>query len=138
MQCSYTQTQWGFIISHPLFKTSAFESRYSVAPRHICANPNSDYTEVVHADNLNSDEANFTTSLLKSKLITSTSNPFVKHCLRLRSNSSYRRSHGSAVVVGATPLRYYDSCSYSLLEPIYCKNANFNGQELFCANVVGN
>lgn len=50
--------------------------------------------------------------------ITSTSNPFVKHCLKLRHNSSYRHSHGSVLVVGATPIRY--SCqSFSLLISIY-------------------
>ncbi|KAB2597540.1 RNA methyltransferase-like protein 1B [Pyrus ussuriensis x Pyrus communis] len=37
--------------------------------------------------------------------ITSTSNPFVKHCHKLRHSSSYRHSHGSALVVGATPIR---------------------------------
>ncbi|XP_061368357.1 uncharacterized protein LOC133311343 [Gastrolobium bilobum] len=41
----------------------------------------------------------------KSKLITSASNPFVKHCVKLRNSSSYRRSHGSALLVGATPIR---------------------------------
>ncbi|KAK7361105.1 hypothetical protein VNO77_03141 [Canavalia gladiata] len=41
----------------------------------------------------------------KPKLISSTSNPFVKHCLKLRNSSSYRRSHGSALLVGATPIR---------------------------------
>ncbi|XP_045833641.1 uncharacterized tRNA/rRNA methyltransferase YsgA isoform X1 [Trifolium pratense] len=41
----------------------------------------------------------------KSKLITSASNPFVKHCLKLRNNSSYRRSHASVLVVGSTPIR---------------------------------
>ncbi|XP_020240259.1 uncharacterized protein LOC109819083 isoform X2 [Cajanus cajan] len=41
----------------------------------------------------------------KPKLITSASNPFVKHCLKLRNCSSYRRSHASALVVGATPIR---------------------------------
>lgn len=39
------------------------------------------------------------------KNITSTSNPFVKHCLKLRQSSSYRHSHGSALVVGTTPIR---------------------------------
>jgi len=42
----------------------------------------------------------------KSKLITSASNPFVKHCLKLRNNSSYRRSHASVLVVGTTPIRF--------------------------------
>ncbi|KAK8709961.1 hypothetical protein V6N13_145308 [Hibiscus sabdariffa] len=39
------------------------------------------------------------------KFITSTSNPFVKHCLKLKNSSSYRHSHASALVVGTTPLR---------------------------------
>ncbi|KAJ0040535.1 hypothetical protein Pint_27723 [Pistacia integerrima] len=37
--------------------------------------------------------------------ISSTSNPFVKHCLKLRHSSSYRHSHSSALVVGTTPIR---------------------------------
>ncbi|VVB09834.1 unnamed protein product [Arabis nemorensis] len=37
--------------------------------------------------------------------ITSTSNPFVKHCLKLRQSSSYRHAHGSVLVVGAIPIR---------------------------------
>ncbi|KAL2498964.1 tRNA/rRNA methyltransferase (SpoU) family protein [Abeliophyllum distichum] len=39
------------------------------------------------------------------KTITSTSNLFVKHCLKLRRSSSYRHSHGSVLVVGTTPIR---------------------------------
>ncbi|PKI61453.1 hypothetical protein CRG98_018136 [Punica granatum] len=39
------------------------------------------------------------------KLITSTSNPFVKHCVKLRQSPSYRHSHGSVLVVGTTPIR---------------------------------
>ncbi|CBI40848.3 unnamed protein product, partial [Vitis vinifera] len=39
------------------------------------------------------------------KSITSPSNPFVKHCFKLRHSSSYRYSHGSALVVGTTPIR---------------------------------
>ncbi|MBA0590665.1 uncharacterized protein LOC105804133 [Gossypium raimondii] len=39
------------------------------------------------------------------KSITSTSNPFVKHCLKLKNSSSYRHSHASALVVGTTPIR---------------------------------
>uniref|UniRef100_A0A2C9UQS7 tRNA/rRNA methyltransferase SpoU type domain-containing protein n=1 Tax=Manihot esculenta TaxID=3983 RepID=A0A2C9UQS7_MANES len=39
------------------------------------------------------------------KSITSTSNPFVKHCVKLRKSSSYRHFHGSAIVVGTTPIR---------------------------------
>ncbi|XP_068466061.1 uncharacterized protein [Phaseolus vulgaris] len=45
----------------------------------------------------------------KPKLITSPSNPFVKHCLKLRNSSSYRRAHASALVVGATPIRFQES-----------------------------
>ena len=39
------------------------------------------------------------------KSITSTSNTFVKHCLKLKTSSSYRHSHASALVVGTTPIR---------------------------------
>lgn len=39
------------------------------------------------------------------KSITSPSNPFVKHCLKLRHSSSYRHSHASVLVVGTTPIR---------------------------------
>ncbi|KAH1082581.1 hypothetical protein J1N35_022342 [Gossypium stocksii] len=39
------------------------------------------------------------------KSITSTSNPFVKHCLKLKNSTSYRHSHASALVVGTTPIR---------------------------------
>lgn len=39
------------------------------------------------------------------KSITSTSNPFVKHCVKLRLSSSYRHEHGSVLVVGSTPIR---------------------------------
>ncbi|AEE86864.1 putative 23S rRNA (adenosine(1067)-2'-O)-methyltransferase [Arabidopsis thaliana] len=37
--------------------------------------------------------------------ITSTTNPFVKHCLKLRQSSSYRHAHGSVLVVGTIPIR---------------------------------
>ncbi|KAL8142707.1 hypothetical protein V2J09_015739 [Rumex salicifolius] len=49
--------------------------------------------------------------LLKS--ITSTSNPFIKHCVKLRQSSSYRHSHGSALVVGSTPIR--EICQFDAL-----------------------
>ena len=39
------------------------------------------------------------------KSITSTSKPFVKHCVKLRLSSSYRHSHGSVLVVCTTPVR---------------------------------
>ncbi|KAF3795856.1 putative tRNA/rRNA methyltransferase [Nymphaea thermarum] len=37
--------------------------------------------------------------------ISSTTNPFVKHCLKLRQSSKYRYSSASAIVVGLTPIR---------------------------------
>ncbi|KAI4325865.1 hypothetical protein MLD38_031229 [Melastoma candidum] len=37
--------------------------------------------------------------------ISSVSNPFVKHCVRLRCSSSHRRSHRSLLLVGTTPIR---------------------------------
>lgn len=40
----------------------------------------------------------------KTKIITSVSNPLVKHCVKVRQSSSYRRSCGSALVVGLTPI----------------------------------
>ncbi|KAL7104273.1 hypothetical protein ACP275_08G233900 [Erythranthe tilingii] len=42
--------------------------------------------------------------------ITSTSNPFVKHCVKIRQSSSYRHFHGFVLVVGATPIR--EICSF--------------------------
>ncbi|KAK2978745.1 hypothetical protein RJ640_003904 [Escallonia rubra] len=47
------------------------------------------------------------------KCITSTSNPFVKHCLKLRHSPSYRHSHGSVLVVGSTPIRFQESLQAS-------------------------
>ncbi|XP_078433258.1 tRNA/rRNA methyltransferase (SpoU) family protein [Wolffia australiana] len=40
-----------------------------------------------------------------SEIISSPANPFIKHCVKLRQSSSYRRSCGFAVVVGLTPIR---------------------------------
>lgn len=37
--------------------------------------------------------------------ISSPSNPFIKHCVKLRQSSSYRHLHGSVLVVGLTPIR---------------------------------
>ncbi|XP_050388069.1 uncharacterized protein LOC126805023 [Argentina anserina] len=50
------------------------------------------------------------------KFITSTSNPFVKHCNKLRQSSSYRHTHGSVLVVGATPIREICEFQKSLQE----------------------
>lgn len=48
------------------------------------------------------------------KSVTSTSNPFVKHCHKLRQSSSYRQSHGSVLVVGATPIRFLSLSHFNL------------------------
>ncbi|XP_030548516.1 uncharacterized tRNA/rRNA methyltransferase slr1673 [Rhodamnia argentea] len=48
------------------------------------------------------------------ELLTSTSNPFVKHCVKLRQSSSYRHSHSSALVVGTTPIR--EICNFQSLK----------------------
>ncbi|PIN05861.1 SpoU rRNA Methylase family protein [Handroanthus impetiginosus] len=48
--------------------------------------------------------------------ITSTSNPFVKHCVKLRQNSSYRHSHGLVLVVSSTPIREIYSFHKTLLK----------------------
>lgn len=75
----------------PQIKASILEPKTKIQP--ICSKPD------------------FPTEKIESflpfnvKSITSTSNPFVKHCLKLRQNSSYRHSHGSVLVVGSTPIR---------------------------------
>ncbi|KAH0454100.1 hypothetical protein IEQ34_016024 [Dendrobium chrysotoxum] len=59
-------------------------------------------------DNGGSNELSSPEGLRKKKLATtrlsSTSNPFVKHCVKLRLSSSYRRSCGYALVVGLVPI----------------------------------
>lgn len=49
------------------------------------------------------------------KTITSSSNPFVKHCVKLRQSSSYRHSHGSVLLVGSTPIRSWKALFFLLL-----------------------
>lgn len=76
-----------------------------------------------------SEEADrFPLPLAHVKSITSTSNPFVKHCLKLLHNSSYRHSHGSVLVVGSTPIRYtlffYFFCKILLFK---CSKLNLGG-----------
>ncbi|KAH0471099.1 hypothetical protein IEQ34_000822 [Dendrobium chrysotoxum] len=59
-------------------------------------------------NNGGSNELSSPEGLRKKKLATtrlsSTSNPFVKHCVKLRLCSSYRRSCGYALVVGLIPI----------------------------------
>ncbi|XP_057783904.1 uncharacterized protein LOC131001521 [Salvia miltiorrhiza] len=62
------------------------------------------------------------------KTITSTSNLFVKHCVKLRQSSSYRHLHGMVLVVGITPVReIYSSHMSESARPI-----------IECLFVVGN
>ncbi|XP_062143647.1 uncharacterized protein LOC133851314 [Alnus glutinosa] len=93
MQCAYTS--WGPISYPPKLKVSSSQSTFSISQTqtHFEKRPGEDSTDVQLP----------LPSHVKS--ITSTSNPFVKHCLKLRHSSSYRHSQGSALVVGATPIR---------------------------------
>ncbi|KAF7829268.1 putative tRNA/rRNA methyltransferase ysgA [Senna tora] len=103
MQCNYPVPS---IFYPPSFKTSSFQSRFSVAPPQTRTEGSSDHSNVANGDSFGSnDDILPAISDVKSKLITSGSNPFVKHCLKIRNDSSYRRSHGSVLVVGSTPIR---------------------------------
>lgn len=53
------------------------------------------------------------------KTITSTSNPFVRHCLKLRQSSSYRHTHGSVLLVGSTPIRSIGGLSLYYKIPLF-------------------
>lgn len=64
------------------------------------------------------------------KLLTSPSNPFVKHCLKLRHSSSYRHSHASVLVVGTTPIRYGNLISQFFNLFCVCVGVCFG--DLFC------
>ncbi|CAI0474288.1 unnamed protein product [Linum tenue] len=48
------------------------------------------------------------------KSITSTSNPFVRHCVKLCRSSPYWHSHGSALVIGTTLIREISKFEESL------------------------
>ncbi|KAF2295804.1 hypothetical protein GH714_034057 [Hevea brasiliensis] len=89
-------------------------NRSNSKPRLSTASPNQPQTQTQKisqyryynsdGDIDNSAEVKFTLPA-HVKSITSTSNPFVKHCVKLRHSSSYRHFHGSALVVGTTPIR---------------------------------
>ncbi|KAL0726144.1 hypothetical protein Bca4012_022237 [Brassica carinata] len=78
-------------------KTSVSKLRASSAPTH---------NRINHSDDL-TDKSPAARVPLPSHVnsITSTSNPFVKHCSKLRQSASYRHAHGSVLVVGAIPIR---------------------------------
>ncbi|KAK4263069.1 hypothetical protein QN277_028543 [Acacia crassicarpa] len=106
MLCSYPQWTSIFCPQPQAFKKSSFQSRLSVAPPQTRKEGSSDYNDVEYGDNFGSeDDILDAISDAKSKFITSAKNPFVKHCIKLRNDSSYRRYHGSVLVVGSTPIR---------------------------------
>nr|AFK37647.1 unknown [Lotus japonicus] len=93
MQCCSSTLHYATVFypqTHKVVKARSFQPRLSVTPP-----PHKTHTQETRTSH--DDD--------KPKLITSASNPFVKHYLKLRNNSSYRRSHGSVLVVGATPIR---------------------------------
>ncbi|KAI9125162.1 hypothetical protein K1719_003778 [Acacia pycnantha] len=88
------------------FKKPSFQSRLSGASPQTRKEGSSDYHDVEFGDNFGSeDDILRAISDAKSKFITSAKNPFVKHCIKLRNDSSYRRFHGSVLAVGSTPIR---------------------------------
>ncbi|XP_059641658.1 uncharacterized protein LOC132283676 isoform X2 [Cornus florida] len=101
MQCA--NTSWVSTIHLPLIKASNSQTKlpFSQTRAQLPRSPNA------YDDDDDDGESSVVTIPLPSHLksITSTSNPFVKHCLKLRHSSSYRHSHASALVVGTTPIR---------------------------------
>ena len=126
MQCAYTS--WVPISYPPKLKLSRSRSTFSISQTqtHFEKRPGDDSTDV---------ELPLPSHV---KSITSTSNPFVKHCLKLRHSSSYRHSHGSVLVVGATPIRchanpsLFDSNLSGFYVVINLETQNLNGYLLFC------
>ncbi|KAL0686617.1 hypothetical protein Bca4012_086294 [Brassica carinata] len=81
-----------------------FEIKTSVSK--LRASSSRPHTQINHSDDL-TEKSPATRVSLPSHVnsIASTSNPFVKHCLKLRQSASYRHAHGSVLVVGAIPIR---------------------------------
>lgn len=106
MQCTYTA--WGPTAYPPLPKTITVKSKLSSAktqiPTRYSAHEYSNNNDNININDDADDGKKFALPY-HVKNITSTSNPFVKHCLKLRQSSSYRHSNGSALVVGTTPIR---------------------------------
>lgn len=117
MQCTYTA--WGPTAYPPLPKTITVKSKLSSAKTQIPTRYSAhEYSNNNNNININADADDGKKFALPYhvKNITSTSNPFVKHCLKLRQSSSYRHSHGSALVVGTTPIREIYNFDGSLQE----------------------
>ncbi|KAL5822057.1 hypothetical protein ACOSQ3_023939 [Xanthoceras sorbifolium] len=108
MQCIYTT--WAL---PKLTSTKSKLSTGNIQPQcHIIKAVDDDDEDVV-VDNYVGEKFRLPSHV---KSITSTSNPFVKHCLKLRHSSSYRHSHASVVVVGTTPIREIYKFERSLQE----------------------
>ena len=105
MQSAYTS--WTPpVCSSPSLKLSI--AKVKLATVHRNSNYSNDKDDGDGSDTFTSDDLltveNFTLPA-HVKSITSTSNPFVRHCVKLSRSSPYRHSHGSTLVVGSTPIR---------------------------------
>uniref|UniRef100_A0A5B7ATM3 Uncharacterized protein n=1 Tax=Davidia involucrata TaxID=16924 RepID=A0A5B7ATM3_DAVIN len=109
MQCA--NTSWASTVHLPLIQASNSQSKLSI----VQTRP-----QLLRCPNAYDDDGDCSEVTLPLpshvKSITSTSNPFVKHCLKLRHSSSYRHSHGSVLVVGTTPIREIYRFQESMLE----------------------
>nr|GMC67542.1 uncharacterized tRNA/rRNA methyltransferase YsgA [Ipomoea batatas] len=108
MQCTDTLSISNLRL--PLIRASAIDtkpSHYQLKPRaQSCSCTSNSHVNAAIFDGDNSKVLQNTIALPHHvTAISSTSNPFVKHCLKLRSSSSYRHSHGLVLVVGTTPIR---------------------------------
>ncbi|XP_031107800.1 uncharacterized protein LOC116012407 [Ipomoea triloba] len=108
MQCTDTLSISN--IRLPLIRASVIDtkpSHYQLKPRaQSCSCTSNSHVNSAIFDGDNSKVLQNTIALPHHvTAISSTSNPFVKHCLKLRSSSSYRHSHGLVLVVGTTPIR---------------------------------
>lgn len=56
------------------------------------------------------------------ELITSTTNPFVKHCVRLREKARYRREQGRLLLVGSTIVRELAGTAADSIQHAHCHN----------------
>lgn len=109
MQCADTLSI--FNLRLPLIRAFASDnkpSRYQLKPRiQSCSCSSNSHVNAAILDGDNSKVLHNSIALpYHVTAISSTSNPFVKHCLKLRNSSSYRHSHGLVLVVGTTPIRY--------------------------------
>ncbi|GMH14681.1 hypothetical protein Nepgr_016522 [Nepenthes gracilis] len=88
---------------HPLLNKTSNCCKARLSIPHAVVRSLSSYDESKNCSSLPVSRTIDLPSRVKS--LTSTSNPFVKHCLKLRQSSSYRHTHGSALIIGSTPIR---------------------------------